>query len=442
MSNEKRLAKTRWARLVCACLVMIAIGFIYGWSVFSVPISTEFGWEPTTLSFTFTVLMWAFCLGGILGAKLTAKTSAKITLFVAAVGIFLGFLLTTLLVGPETPWVLFITYGFMGGCSVGMAYTTTMGAIIIWFPDKTGVISGIMLLCYSFSTMILSSIASWLFGAIGWRSAFIALSACMGVIVFLNSLALRKPTATESTSLAGVLTSKAAVKDEKQEVEEVAYSTNNYTTGEMLKQPVFYAYAIWMILICSVGLGITGTVNQFSLEAGATATLAVGVVGMFAIFNGLGRLGGGFVFDKLGIPLTMAIVAMLHVAGCVLIILAIALKSIPFLLAAAVIGAGGIGSSSVVGSGFAAVAFGGEHYAQNLSVLNLMLIPAALIGPMIMSTSVGSTGTYAWGLTVLGVIGLITIVLSVATGRCLKNMRSNSQEKAARATADISDAIE
>ena len=48
---------------------MAAIGFIYGWSVFSAPLAQEFGWEPTVLSFTFTVLMWAFCAGGIVGAK-------------------------------------------------------------------------------------------------------------------------------------------------------------------------------------------------------------------------------------------------------------------------------------------------------------------------------------------------------------------------------------
>lgn len=428
MANEQQLTKTRWARLVCACLVMIAIGFIYGWSVFSVPISNEFGWEPTTLSFTFTILMWAFCLGGILGAKLTAKTSARATLLVSAVGIFLGFLLTTVLVGPDTPWMLYITYGFIGGCSVGMAYTTTMGSIIIWFPDKAGTISGTMLLCYGLSTMILSSVASWLFGAIGWRPAFITLSACMGVIVFLNSLALRKPTADELNDLSDSLALKAAVKHDEQEVEEILYSGINFKTSEMLKQPVFYAYAIWMILTCSVGLGLTGTMNQLSLEAGAAVALAVGIVGLYSVFNGLGRLAGGFVFDKLGIPVTMAIVGVFHVAGCVLIILAIATQSIPLMLVAAVVGASGVGSSSVVGSGFTATAFGSEHYAQNLSVLNLMLIPAALIGPLIMSTSVGSAGTYTWGLVVLSVVGLVTIALSAVTGRNLKKMRSGEQE--------------
>lgn len=53
--------RRRGVRLAAGCLVMAAIGFIYGWSVFSAPLAQEFGWEPTVLSFTFTVLMWAFC---------------------------------------------------------------------------------------------------------------------------------------------------------------------------------------------------------------------------------------------------------------------------------------------------------------------------------------------------------------------------------------------
>ena len=157
--------------------------------------------------------------------------------------------------------------------------------------------------------------------------------------------------------------------------------------------------------------------------------MAVAIVGLFSVFNGLGRLGGGFVFDKLGIAPTMAISAALHVIGCALIASGIISGSVGPILVAAVIGAAGIGSSSVVGSGFSATAFGSEHYAQNLSVLNLMLIPAALIGPMIMSTSVSISSTYTGGLIVLGVFGAIAVALSAVTGRCLKRMRGSDAGK-------------
>lgn len=68
-------APNRYVRLVTACLTMFALGFIYGWSVFSAPIAAEFQWEPAVLSFTFTLLMWVFCAGGFAGAKLCDRTS-------------------------------------------------------------------------------------------------------------------------------------------------------------------------------------------------------------------------------------------------------------------------------------------------------------------------------------------------------------------------------
>ena len=169
---------------------MAAIGFIYGWSVFSAPLAQEFGWEPTVLSFTFTVLMWAFCAGGIVGAKVAARTSARTTLAIAAAGMFVAFVLSALFMRQDTPWLLYAAYGGLGGCSVGMAYTATMGASVAWFPDKAGLASGALLLCYGASTLVLGSVATGLFAALGWRQAYVVLAAALALVVVVGFVAL------------------------------------------------------------------------------------------------------------------------------------------------------------------------------------------------------------------------------------------------------------
>ena len=65
----------------------------------------------------------------------------------------------------------------------------------------------------------------------------------------------------------------------------------------------------------------------------------------------------------------------------------------------------GIGGVSALGSGFMATAFGPKHYAENLSILNLVLIPAALVGPSVMGTSATVAGSYVFGTAALAALG-------------------------------------
>ena len=177
------LSGKRIVKLVEACCAMFTLGFVYGWSVFSTPIAAEFQWEPTTLAFTFTLLMWLFCAGGFVGAKVCERTNSHVTIIIAAVCILIAFVSTSLLARADAPWILYITYSLFGGLGVGMAYTVTMATILAWFPDRAGTASGILLLCYGASTMILSSVAAWMFTIMNWRMAFPIIAVAMAGIL-------------------------------------------------------------------------------------------------------------------------------------------------------------------------------------------------------------------------------------------------------------------
>ena len=408
--------RMRVVRVVCACLVMIAIGFIYGWSIFSAPLKAEFQWDATALSFTFTVLMWMFVAGGIIGARISEVTSVRVTLIVGAACIFLSFFLTTLLASAETPWIMYLTYGVLGGGGVGMCYTVTLSAGVSWFPDRTGAVTGVMLLCYSFSTMVLSSVAAWLFATVGWRAAFVGLSAVMAIIVAAMSFIVRRPTEAEMAALP-----RAQKKDDdgKQQAQQ---ATRDYKTGEMLKTPAFWTYIVWMFLMSCIGLGLIGSNNNVALETGMGTVLAVTAVGVFSVCNGLGRLFNGFIYDILGTTKMMGLVAALHTAGCLIIIAALVTQSTPILFAGFIIGALGIGGVSIVGSGFMATAFGSKYYAKNLSMLNVTLVPAAFCGPLIMSSSVSATQSYYIGIIVLVAAGIVGFLCMFATRAAMKKL--------------------
>ena len=407
----------RWGRLGAGCLVMAMIGFIYGWSVLSAPLSAEFGWAPSALSFTFTLLMWAFCAGGIIGGRLVRRMAARTVLWLAATITLCAFASTALLARSDVPWVLYLTYGVLGGTGVGIAYTAAMGSVMAWFSDRAGLASGLMLLCYCLSTLALSSVATWLFGIIGWRLSYLALGVGTSAVVMAAACALRYPREGEaghdgrSVGDEGASTPIAADAD--------AAPVRGLTTAAMLCTPVFWAYAAWMVLVSCIGLAVIGSANQLALGAGATTTVAVAAVGALSVCNGLGRLLMGVVFDAAGTAWSTLICATLLLGCAVLLAGAVTLGSVPLALAGIVCGGLGAGSTSVIGSGFVATVYGEAHYAENLAVLNLALIPAALAGPLVLSVPLTMGGGYVPGLAALAGLAAGAIALGVALRRLI-----------------------
>lgn len=480
----------RWGRLAAGCLVMAMIGFIYGWSVFSAPLVEEFGWAPSALSLTFTLLMWAFCAGGIIGGRLVRRIPARAAVWLAAALSFAAFATTALLARAEAPWLLYLTYGVLGGCGVGIAYTAAMGATMAWFPDRTGLASGLMLLCYCLSTMALSSVAAWLFDAIGWRAAFGVLGAATAAVTAAAALFLRPPRPGELAAadarrggrgggagglgeggeVGGASTGRAARAGGGAVVAEAgpaaiavarvtgagasastaatasggkatrmagaggtagaeatgavggtaAASPTGATTAAMLRAPAFWAYATWMLAVSCIGLAVIGSANQLALGAGAAPATAVAAVGALALCNGLGRLLMGVAFDALGTAACTIIDALTLGAGAILLGAAQELGAAPLALAGVVLVGLGAGATSVIGSGFMATAFGEAHYAENLAILNLTLIPAALVGPLALNGPLAATGSYGPGLGALIGAAAVAAALGLALRRLLR----------------------
>ncbi len=413
-------SRQRWFRLAYSAVIFIAIGFIYGWSLFSTPFSQEFGWDAATLSLTFSILMCSFCIGGIIGARLMTRLTPRIAQMISAALICAGFL-GALLVSADKPWILYGTYGVLGGMGVGMSYTIVMGSTVPWFSDRTGLASGIMLMCYSCSTMILGSLASFMFSAVGWRETFVCFAAVIFVILAIGAFVIRRPTgaeineiATQSAPLAtsnNIGASKTSARHLSGKPRKFrAGFVHDYTTKQMLHHPAFYVYGLWMLCLGSCELGITGHANQIALSTGVGILAAIMFVSLLSVSNGVGRLIVGTIFDLINPVITMILIASFHCLGILILAMALITGSDVLLLIGIVCFGIGMSGVPVMGSGFAAKYFGPTHYANNLAILNLVIIPSALLGPQITSLFLMSTGGYLGALLVFFCISLIAIV--------------------------------
>ena len=108
------LNKKRSIYLITGIFTMLFSGVLYAWSILKIPFKSEFNWSDSVLAFNFTLTMCFFCLGAFFGSLICKKLGPKITLFISAMLVGVGFVATGLLNGT-IPYLLYITYAILAG---------------------------------------------------------------------------------------------------------------------------------------------------------------------------------------------------------------------------------------------------------------------------------------------------------------------------------------
>ena len=71
------------------------------------------------------------------------KVGTRASMAVAGLLFGGGMLVGSVGVATHQLWLLYLGYGFLSGCGVGIAYTPPLQALIEWFPDRKGLASGL-----------------------------------------------------------------------------------------------------------------------------------------------------------------------------------------------------------------------------------------------------------------------------------------------------------
>ena len=91
MENTKQNLSIRWLYMVVGVVAMLFAGVLYAWSILKSPLAAEFGWGASDLALNFTLAMTFFCIGGLLGAKISKSFGHKLALVLAGVLSAAGF---------------------------------------------------------------------------------------------------------------------------------------------------------------------------------------------------------------------------------------------------------------------------------------------------------------------------------------------------------------
>ena len=389
----------RWLYLALGVMSMLFAGIIYGWSILKAPFTGI--WDASQLALNFTITMTCFCLGGFVGAKLSKKFGIMVSIIAAGVLSCAGFMLASLLDGSNIV-MLYLSYGVLAGLGIGIAYNAVISTVNAWFPDKKGLCSGCLMMGFGASSLVIGNLMSSLMDSLGWETAYMLLGGALGVVLIITALVLRKP--DENTVLPAHKAKKAA--------KEEAFEAKDYSTGEMLRRPSFWMAFVGIGLLAAVGSSVISFAKDLSIATGAEESLAITLVGVLSVCNGLGRIFTGALFDAKGRRFTMLASNIITICAAGVTLIAVIFSSLPLCTAGLCLVGMSYGSCPTVSSAFVSAFYGNKYFPTNFSIMNFNLI-----GSSLMATACGSlltsTGGYMAPFAVLLALSVGALVLNL-----------------------------
>src|SRR5712692_2462868 len=118
--ETRKVMTNRWSIAVAGVLLQIALGAVYAWSVFRVPLAKQFGWSISEVTLTFTISIFVLGISAFFGGLWLNRKGPRIVAltggFLYGAGVFLASF------SDHKLWWLYLSYGVIGGAGVGLSY--------------------------------------------------------------------------------------------------------------------------------------------------------------------------------------------------------------------------------------------------------------------------------------------------------------------------------
>jgi OFA family oxalate/formate antiporter-like MFS transporter len=386
----------RWGIAVAGVIMQIALGAVYAWSVFRIPLTKSFGWtiSQVTFAFTLAILMLGFAafVGGLWMRRSGPRRVAIAAGIFYGVGVFLASFSA-----HRLGW-LYFSYGFLGGIGLGLGYIVPVATLVKWFPDRRGMITGIAVAGFGAGALITAPIASRLIVGVGVLKTFAILGIAYFIAVTAAGFFMKDP--PQGYAPAGWSPSAA---QQRQRAE------RDFTLRESVGRWQWYGLWALLFLNTSAGISIISQAAPMAQEiTGVSAATAATLVGIISIANGSGRFLWAWFSDLIG--RRWVFLSMFVIQAIVFWMMPRIHSFSPFTILCFIIllcYGGGFGTMPA----FAADYFGARDVG---SIYGLMLTAwgfAGVFGPLLIANIRQNTGRYSEALSIIAIVMLVSAVI-------------------------------
>lgn len=153
---------SRWRIPLISIAMHLCIGSVYSWSIFNPALSKELGvvtsaaddWSIRSIVWVFSVAIVFLGLAAAVAGKWLESVGPRLVGVTAACLWGLGFIIGGLGIHLHQLWLLYLGYGVLGGCGLGLGYVSPVSTLIRWFPDRRGMATGMAIMGFGGGAII------------------------------------------------------------------------------------------------------------------------------------------------------------------------------------------------------------------------------------------------------------------------------------------------
>jgi MFS family permease len=278
-----------------ALAVHLCIGQAYAFSTFNLPLTKLIGhaqsapgdWNLKDVGWIFSIAIVFLGSSAALFGRWVERVGPRKSMFVSALCFAGGFMVSAVGVHLHQLWIIYLGYGVLGGCGLGIGYISPVSTLIKWFPDRPGMSTGMAIMGFGGGALIAAPLSVLLMKHFSTpiSNGVLETLVTMGVIYFMFMMI-------------GVVTVRVPPPDWKPagwvpsaQVKSLVTS-DNVSVDVAWRTPQFWL--LWMVLCMNVsaGIGVLGQASpmiQEMFSGKVSPAAAAGFVGLISLFNMVGR---------------------------------------------------------------------------------------------------------------------------------------------------------
>lgn len=279
-----------WIVVACCCLLGTSAAIIMSYGIYFKELSSEFGWSRTLTSSVISLMNVVYCCSAVLVGATADKYNSRWVVWICAVLLGSGLYLCSLV---QALWQLLLFYGVIVAVGMGVCYSLPMAVVQKWFIKKRGLALGVSMCGIGLGILVAGVLVGYFVSAHGWRASFVMQGILFFIVFFLVGLFIVKEPKDKGLQPYGA-------------GEVTANNFTNLTSErEWSLKKVLANRSFWMIygihFFPSISFTIVSVhIVPYAEDMGISKLVAAGALGLIGGVSVVGRLGIGFICDKIG----------------------------------------------------------------------------------------------------------------------------------------------
>ena len=393
-----------------AANTIFSAAYFQGFGVLILPLERTFGWDRWVVSAAMSLRQLESGIVSPAVGFLLDRFSARKLIFWSAVISGVGFIGLGFTTGIVTFFLFFVVISL--GAS-GVSHAVTWPVIISrWFRRNRGLATGLAVTGPIFGSPFVI-MNTQIEEAYGWRAILFGYGALVLVGVTLLSMLVRDRPEPYGLRPDG------DPPEDSASIEHSTGSSRRRTDAGLTIHAVFRTKEFWLFTSYLSGTFAVNSAVQahmipyFQQDIGLSAAWAAVVMSMVFIISGIGRIGGGYLLDRIDYRLVLAVVAAM-MGFALLYLQVVAVRTVWATLPFALMFGVSFGCLVPMRGAVGSIMFGTRAIGGVLGLLQGGSIAAGVIGPLVMGIIFDLNGNYSAAIWGLIVISALVIPMSLA----------------------------